>query len=113
MTPPEDNISKILYNNLKDILDDKTITKDNMLELLIQLMCNIEEFKNQIKGVQKKYIIIDILKLYIKNHNEGPEQDFLFDIVDILVPRIIDIFISFDNKELRIKSKSCFNFLCF
>ena len=113
MTTPEDNISQILYDNLKEILDDKNITKDNILELLIELMCSIEKFNNQLKGVQKKYIIIDILKLYIRNHYIETEQDFLLDTIDILVPKIIDIFISIDKKQLRIKSKSCFKLLCF
>ena len=74
-------------------------------------MKQIEKTK-ELSGVEKKDIVLKVLKSYIKE-NTMLENDFieLNKIIEITIPKLIDTLIKLDNKQISIKgvikSKCC------
>jgi hypothetical protein len=112
-----ENIDK-LYSYLSKILTNDTITKDNIIYLVINLMQVVDTYK--IKGQEKKELTISVLKLFIQNNIGDLSDDFnsdtnknrnlLISYIENFLPSIIDILISMETNMFSIKKdKGCFS----
>lgn len=99
------NASTRLYNDLIKIVGDDKINKTNIISIVTNLMQIVENY-NDIVGVKKKEVIINTLVRFIENNIEEPhEENEIKSIVSVILPTVIDTFISIDKKEVRIKLK--------
>lgn len=93
-------------NKLTNHIDDKNII--NVLILIMQLVEN----ENKFSGLGKKKLVLLLLERLIENISEKENIDYLKFLVSVLIPSIIDKFISIDKRELQIKQvetkSSCF-----
>lgn len=66
------------------------------------LMQVVETYKN-IKGDQKKNIVIKVLRMFVKNNCTPDESQNINLLIDLALPSIIDTIISIDKKKIKIK----------
>ena len=93
-----DAISKSLESTIKDL------SLDNIVDLVPQLIKSVEKYKD-LKGVEKKQLVIELIKHFI-DITDGFGEDAIIDpILKQLVPSIIDNLIKVDKKELKLKKK--------
>ena len=97
-----------IYNNLKNIIEGKDITRTNVISTVLQLMSMVETYK-ELSGLQKKGIVIDSLHNLVNEQiTDISEKNDLILLIDLTIPHVIDNFINIDRKKLRIKmQKTC------
>lgn len=92
-----------IYEKFTDIVGFKTITTANIIYLSVNLMQLVERYPD-IKGKEKKAIVLDILKKYISDYEENEETEkSLLLFIDTVLPSTIDTMVSLDRSELVIK----------
>jgi hypothetical protein len=103
-----------LYKSLEKIIEQETISPSNIINIVINLMQFIEQYK-VLDGNSKKQAIIDILITFIENNGSSIiESELLLDFIKNILPYVIDVIISIDKKELEINVKECCKtFSCF
>jgi hypothetical protein len=103
-----DPVSERLYNSLIQIADIDKINLNNIVYITITLMQVVDNFEG-IHGEHKKWMIIRVMRKFIEeNMKPTYSVEVLKQIVDTMVPSMIDSMIGINNKELSIKkSKSC------
>lgn len=103
------NIDTKFYNIIIDLfnsISSKTITSDNVSSYVIYLMKLVDTY-NEIKGDDKKTIVILILKKIIQLTIFDPNEALSLNMfVDNVLPNLIDTLILLDNKEIIIKSEN-------
>lgn len=104
------NITMELYSIIKRISINDKITKTNVIDICIKLMQLVEKYPN-IKGEEKKRIVITVLKQFITDTLIIEEQLALLLFIEQILPSIIDTLISIDKKELTIKIRKGFKSL--
>ena len=103
---PVESVNK-LYNELSNILKGNKLTTINAISIVISLMKIVETYDN-LKGEQKKQIILQVLTMFIEDSvHDDDELNELNSLIEILLPIIIDTVISIDKKEIQIKVKKC------
>ena len=102
------NASVRLYEDLKVIIGTGKISAANMVSVLISLMQLVETY-DDVKGMQKKAVILDALRHIIDDQIEDAQEAAnLKLLVQMTLPSVIDTFVSLDKKEMTIKlKKSC------
>jgi hypothetical protein len=107
MSPPRKAITR-LYTQLKDIVGDATIDRENIVGIALALMQLVEEYQD-VKGPQKKDLVLHVLKLFIKDTiPDQSEAEPVTSVVELTLPTVIDTIVSVDKKELKIKlRKGC------
>jgi hypothetical protein len=107
MSPPREAITR-LYTQLKDIVGDATVDRENIVGIALALMQLVEEYPD-IKGPQKKDLVLHVLKLFIKDTiPDQSEAELVTSVVELTLPTVIDTIVSVDKKELKIKlRKGC------
>lgn len=94
-----------LYEEVKVILGTGTISSSNVVAVLLSLMQLVENYTD-VKGVQKKAIILDVLNHIIEDQIENVDEAMnLKLLVQMTLPSVIDTFVSLDKKEISIKFK--------
>lgn len=93
-----------LYDELKKILGTGKLTSSNVVTVLLSLMQVVEKY-GDVKGIQKKAVILDALNHLIEDTLEGQEATDLKLLVQLTLPTVIDTFVSLDKKEIAIKLK--------
>jgi hypothetical protein len=103
-----------LYKSLEKIMEKDTISPSNIVNIVINLMQFIEEYK-MLDGNSKKQAIIDILTKFIEDNLKNiKEHELLLEFIKHILPYLIDVIISIDRKELEINVKEiCKSFSCF
>jgi hypothetical protein len=118
--PVEEVIPKVivqsvqrLYDNLFMIIGTDKVTSVNMIKVIISLMQTVETYDN-LKGVQKKEVIISVLNKYLdeKVLNETYDSKYLRLFINMTLPILIDSMISIEDGDLVIKTKSFFANMC-
>ena len=100
-----------IINFFKDI-ENQSIDITNITEHVIRLMKIIETI-DKIKGVDKKKLVIFIIKKIVdKNIDDNYEREILFYFIDNMLPNVIDTIISIDKKEIVIKNANKAKSLC-
>ena len=115
MTEVQNTFSEALINNLyaqTEQIIGGNLTLENMFGVLVNLMQVVEHYK-EIKGIQKKQLILLVLNKYINQHIvlEG-DALLLKNLVQKSLPMVIDTIVSIDKKELAIKIKKCRSIFC-
>ena len=95
-----------LYDSLSKI--STTLTKENITIIVINLMQLAEKYP-ELTGVQKKQLVIHVVKKFIKDKTDNEQEEVLLTFVDIFLPTIIDTLVSVDKKEIVIKLKKTFS----
>lgn len=99
------NAAERLYEEIKNILGRGKITSANMVAVLLSLMQIVENYSD-VKGVQKKAIILDALTHIIDDQIDDTQEAMnLKLLVQMTLPSVIDTFVSLDKKEISIKLK--------
>ena len=96
--------SKALIETFSDLED---FGVDKIMSILPKLMQHVENYKN-LRGVQKRELIISMLK-HIIDITDGPGNDAIWDpILKQLVPSLIDTLIEVDSGRLKLRKKPGF-----
>ena len=110
-----------LYIELKKILRSEkegeiaTITPENIITIALDLMQVVETYQ-ELKGVEKKQLIINTLKKFIDDEMKGTDPEYkklILLIVNTTLPIAIDAFISIDTKQIQIKITGYLKTCCF
>ena len=110
-----------LYIELKKILRSEkdgeiaTITPENIITIALNLMQVVETYQ-ELKGVEKKQLIINTLKKFIDDEMKGKDPEYrllILSIVNTTLPIAIDAFISIDTKQIQIKITGYLKTCCF
>lgn len=98
-----------LYEEVKVILGAGKINFSNIVAVLLGLMQLVEKY-NDVKGLQKKALILDVLNLIIDEQIEDEQEKTNLKLfVGMTLPSVIDTFVSLDKKELSIKLKNTYS----
>lgn len=99
-----DSINR-LYNKLEEILGENKLSCDNLISVVVLLMQYVETYK-ELKGEEKRNIIIRVLKRFIadKIGNEEGAYDINL-LIKTTLPDIIDSLVAVDKKQLVIKTQ--------
>lgn len=90
--------------------EDKIEAK-NVLKFIIYLMQKVE--KQKLDGESKKDIVVTIIKTILnENRNNVQNIDSIENFVNIILPKLIDLIISIDKKEVYIKLENSFSRAC-
>jgi hypothetical protein len=104
-----------LYEQLCDILGNKTINTENIVKVLTELMKCVDNYPH-LCGEAKKELVIRVIKRVVEN-NVIEEDNLLAVFVDIFIPSIIDSLMLVEKRDIIIKSrkkqKFCFFPFCF
>ena len=77
---------------------------DSLMSILPKLIQNVENYKN-LKGEEKKNLVIKMLK-HIIDITDGPGDDDIWDpILKRLVPSLIDTLIEVNDGKLKLRKK--------
>lgn len=93
---------KELYDQMDIILSqtETTISVDNICKITVELMKMAEPYK-ELKGSEKKELILRVLAHLIRNHIESDHVEFVvLEVVQMVVPSMIDTIIAFDKGKL-------------
>jgi len=91
---------------------DSRIEAKTILKFIIYLMQKVE--KQKLDGMSKKEIVISIIKTILnENRNNIQNIDCIENFVNVILPKLIDIVISIDRKEVYIKLENSFKNACF
>lgn len=108
---PTSNIIDKLYNSLSRIVEGEKINTTNVVSIVTNLIQIVEKYPD-IKGEQKKLLLIHVLKNFVKNNLDDEEKIAVLTFIDLFLPSVIDTIISVDKKEIVIKMKKSFK-VCF
>lgn len=102
------NQVEILRLEIKKILNGEKMSASNVMFILVSLMQTVESFNN-LKGVNKKHLILSVLNKYIEEEVEDEDEERTLKLlVSMTLPSAMDMLVSIDKKELKIKlSKLC------
>jgi hypothetical protein len=93
-----------LYHSLKVIVGDKNMDTNNIISITTNLMQIIEKYPD-LKGEEKKFILIHVIKKFVKDNVDNENQKNVLTFIDLFLPSFIDTVISVDKKEIIIKVK--------
>ena len=95
-----------LYDKLKDLGSDG-VTSSNITGIVLSLMQFVQTIGG-LNGAQKKQLVISVIRKFITEEIE--DRDLARDLsvfVELTLPPLIDEFVALNNRETRIKIKSC------
>ena len=95
-----------LYDKLKD-LGRGGVTPGNITGIVLSLMQFVQTIGG-LNGAQKKQLVISVIRKFINEEIE--DRDLARDLsvfVELTLPPLIDEFVALNNRETRIKIKSC------
>ena len=110
----EDRVRK-LYEAVKEIVSEETLTVENIVTVVVQVMTLVEKYPNM-KGAEKKNLVLHTLKLFAENEiTEEETRNQVSLLLDFTVPILIDTLVEVDRGEVKIripKSCGCLNLFC-
>ena len=95
-----------LYDKLKELSSDG-VTSSNITGIVLSLMQFVQTIGG-LTGAQKKQLVISVIRKFITEEIE--DRDLARDLsvfVELTLPPLIDEFVALNNRETRIKIKSC------
>ena len=91
---------------------DSEIEAKTVLKFIIYLMQKAE--KQKLDGTSKKDIVISIIKTILSENRQNIQNiECVENFVNIILPKLIDLIISIDRKEVYIKLENSFKKACF
>lgn len=108
----EDKIKNIIdkdIDSIKNKLGDmvENLSVDTIVDVVPHLIKYVDKYNNLV-GIEKKQLVIGILKHLIDNTDGFGDDSIVDPILKSLVPSIIDNLIKVDKKELKLKKvKPC------
>ena len=97
------------YQELKKVLGGEKLTPSNVTIILVSMMQVVEGYTD-LKGPQKKAVILDAINHLIDDQVQDPnDKNVLQILVRATLPTVIDTLVSIDRRELSIKVKKVFN----
>ena len=109
----EDDLVNMIIENTKDLdFDDKNMNKDEYITLFSALLMGVISFieVQKIKGLDKKKIVMKVIKKIVKGHIHNNE-DLILNLSDL-----IELFVKIANQDLSIQGNyrrilcSCFSY---
>ena len=93
--------SKALASSFSDLED---VSIETLMKILPKLIQHVENYRN-LKGDQKRSLVISIIR-HIIDVTDGPGEDDLWDpILTRLVPSLIDTLVDVNDGKLRLRRK--------
>ena len=99
-----DDLINKLYESLCMIIANKKVTTINIVMIATNLMQIVEKYP-KISGIQKKSLVIQVLKKFVIDQSDGDTENALLLFIDTFLPSVIDTIISVDVKEIVINIK--------
>ena len=111
----QSKIDEIINNDLTKIIDSLNssftdFSLDKISILIPKLIIIAEKYKT-LRGVEKKELVIELLKNIVSKYDNVNENSILEPIILQLVPSMIDTLISVDKKQIKLKKTPLIN--CF
>lgn len=103
---PREKYVDNLYATLSE--SNLSLTKENITTIVINLMQLVQKYPD-LTGIQKKNLVIYVVKKFIEDKTDKEEEEVLLTFVDIFLPTLIDTLVSIDKKEIVIKLKKTFS----
>jgi hypothetical protein len=98
-----------LYCYIKTV-HDKKITPLNVVVIATELMQIVEKYNN-LTGVQKKMLVINVIKKVVNNQVDSPEEKAAINlIIDVTLPIVIDNLVSAMNGTLTFNKEKAISF---
>lgn len=109
----EQDITKLI-SHISILLHNDSLQMDNLVQTVVSLMRYIEYEFSHLKGLEKKYLLIESISRHINSHN-SPSTDSFFEIVlDNLIPHLVDSVVHVDKGKSAIHLEcKCPCFPCF
>lgn len=109
-TIPVDRLYVVLN---KIIGPENNLNTLNIVTIIVTLMQIVDKFKD-VKGPQKKVVIITVLDKYVRESMDATKEETksIRLIIDKTIPTLIDTLISVDKKTLSIKRRNYIRYLC-
>jgi hypothetical protein len=100
-----------LYEEVKRLLHGGKLTPTNVVMIMIDLMQIVDKY-TELKGPQKKQVLLSALNMLIDDQNDNVEDvTDLKMLVKMTLPSVIDVIMSIDKKQLKIKTVKVWNML--
>jgi hypothetical protein len=94
-----------LYEEVKRLLYGGKLTPTNVVIILVELMKIVDGYP-ELKGAQKKQVLLEAINMLIDDqHDNVEDSNNLKMIVKMTLPAVIDVAVSIDKKQLKIKAK--------
>ena len=94
-----------LYKELQNTMHHIDISFSNIMGLVLELTKAAEQ-KKDIPGVEKKFVVIQALRMYVLHDSiDNDQQKALLLFIDHTLPHLIDLMITLDKSEFVIKMK--------
>ena len=100
-----------LYEEVKRLLQGGKLTPTNVVMIMIDLMQIVDKYTT-LKGSQKKQVLLSAITMLIDDQNDNVEDaSDLKQLVKMTLPSVIDVVVSIDKKQLKIKAKKVWTML--
>lgn len=100
-----------LYEEVKRLLHGGKLTPTNVVMIMVDLMQIVDTYTT-LKGSQKKHVLLSAITMLIDDQNDNVEDaNDLKNLVKMTLPSVIDVVISIDKKQLKIKAKKVWTML--
>lgn len=102
----KDPLVLLVYDKCKDIVDKKSITTNDIANIITTTIPIVETLVNEKnKGAYKKKVVITVLTLLVDNSElEDEEKKDLHLLIDTAVPPMIDAMVKIANGEIKFNS---------
>tara|TARA_B100001175_G_C19479774_1_gene626427 strand:+ start:1241 stop:1579 length:339 start_codon:yes stop_codon:yes gene_type:complete len=97
-----------LYDEIETMINGKKVDASSIISIATLLMKTVETYSD-VKGIQKKEIVLAVLRKVVEEKISSPEEraNVLF-LVEQTVPPVIDALVAVDKGQLKIKiQKGC------
>ena len=100
-----------LYEEVKRLLHGGKLSPTNVVIIMIDLMQIVDNYPT-LKGQQKKLVLLGAINMLIDDQNDNVDDaSDLKMLVKTTLPSVIDVVVSIDKKQLKIKAKKVWTML--
>lgn len=101
----KDSLVVATFISISEHLDHKEIHPTEVASVLIMLMKTVEKY-SQFDGASKKYVVLEVMKKYVKEKSTPRHREFMLNMVRKVLPDMIDYTIQIDKNTIQIHKKN-------
>lgn len=99
----EDPLTQQVYNEIKGTIRNKTVDKESIIMMVTLLIPIVQRLCRGREGTYKKQVVITVLTRLVDDSSiENHAKNTLYEIIQVVVPEVIDSLISVATHKLDI-----------
>ena len=107
----QNELTDNVINNYINIIVTNKIKTNNILDIVLYLMQEIENY--DIENTNKKLLIINITRKIVYNYENSIEiPDKAHDFIDYFLPCLIDKIVLLDKRKIKVKNDNILKKIC-